>query len=77
MVFFLSILSWSLLELLGRSSSRIDMQPAQKGWSGGGVLAASPMPKSVSFLRKRKRSTVEGFVIAYLSLVELFGIYHR
>ena len=51
------------------------MQPALKGWSGGGVPTASPMPKSVSFLRKGKRSTVCGFVIAYLSLVELLGIY--
>ena len=40
------------------------------------MLATSPMPKSVSFLRKGKISTVEGFVIAYLSLVELLGIYH-
>ena len=38
--------------------------------------AASPMPKSVSFLRKGKRSTIDGFVIAYLSSVELLGIYH-
>ena len=36
--------------------------------------AASPMAKSVSFLRKGKRSTVDGFVIAYLSSVELLGI---
>ena len=36
MVLFLSILGWSLLESLGRSSGRIDMQPAHKGWSGGG-----------------------------------------
>ena len=43
----------------------------------GGVRAASPIPKSVSFLRKRKRSTVDGFVIAYLSSVELLSIYHR
>ena len=39
------------------------------------MLTASPMPKSVSFLRKGKRSTIDGFVIAYLSLVELLGIY--
>ena len=38
--------------------------------------AASPMPKSVSFLRKGKRSIVDGFMITYLSLVELVGIYH-
>ena len=36
-----------------------------------GVLAVSPMPKLVSFLRKGKRSTVDSFVIAYLSLVDL------
>ena len=42
----------------------------------GGVPAASLMPKSVSFSRKGKRSTVNGFVIAYLSLVELLGIYY-
>ena len=75
MVLFLSILGWSLLELLGRSSGRIDIQPAQKGWSGGSVSAASPMHKPVSFLRKGKRSTVDDFVIAYLSSVELLGIY--
>ena len=40
------------------------------------MLAASPMPKSVSFLQRGKRSTVDGFVIAYLSSVELLGIYH-
>ena len=42
----------------------------------GGVSATSPMAKLVSFLQKGKRSTFDGFVIAYLSLVELFGIYH-
>ena len=35
MVLFLSILDWNLLESLGRSLDRIDIQPAQKGWSGG------------------------------------------
>ena len=44
------------------------MQPVEKGWSGGGVPTAAPMPKSVSFLRKRKKSIVDGFLIAYLSL---------
>ena len=39
--------------------------------------AASSMPKSVYFLPKGKRSTVDGFVIAYLSSVELLGIYHE
>ena len=48
----------------------------RKGGPLGGVLNASPMPKSVSFSRKGKRSTVDGFVIAYLSLVELLDIYH-
>ena len=51
-----------------------------KGWSGGGggggVPTASPMPKLASFLRKGKRSIVDGFVIAYLSLVELLSIYN-
>ena len=37
--------------------------------------AASPMPKSVSLLGKGKRSTVDGVVTAYLSSVELLGIY--
>ena len=75
MVLFLSILGWSLLESPGRSSGWIDLQPAQKGWSSRSVSTASPMPKSVSFLRKGKRSTVDGFVIVYLSLMELLGIY--
>ena len=72
MVLLLLILDWSLLESLGR----IDIQPAQKGWFGGGMPATSPMAKSVSFSRKGKKSIVDGFVIAYLSLVELFCIYH-
>ena len=42
----------------------------------GGVSAASPMPKSVSFLRKGKRSIVDGFVITSLSSMESIGIYH-
>ena len=29
----------------------------------GGVPAASPMTKSISFLRKGKRSTVDGFIL--------------
>ena len=49
----------------------------RKGGPAGGVPATSPMPKSVYFLRKGKRSTIDNFVIAYLSLVELLGIYHR
>ena len=38
------------------------------------MLAASLMPESFSFLQKGKRSTVDGFVIAYLSSMELLGI---
>ena len=48
----------------------------KKGGLAGGVSTASPMSKLVSFSRKGKRSTVDGFVIAYLSSVELLGIYH-
>ena len=48
----------------------------KKGGSAGGVSVASPMPKSVSFLQKARISIARGFVIAYLSSVELFGIYH-
>ena len=48
----------------------------RKGGPTGGVPAASPMPKSACVLRKGKRSTVDSFVIAYLSSVELLGIYH-
>ena len=55
------------------SLGRIDVQHAQKGWSDGGMPGASPMPKSVSFLRHGKRSTVDGFVIAYLSSVFIVG----
>ena len=40
----------------------------------GGVSAGSLMPESVSFSRKGKRSIVDGFVIAYISSVELLGI---
>ena len=76
MVLFLSILGWSLLESLGRSSSQIDIQPAQKGWSGKGMPVASSMPKSVFFLRKGKRSVVDSFVITYISSMKLLDIYH-
>ena len=48
----------------------------RKGGLMGGVPTASPMPESVSFSRKGKRSTVDGFVIAYLSSVKLLSIYH-
>ena len=40
------------------------------------MSTASPMPKSVYFLRKGERSTIDSFVITYLSSVELLGIYH-
>ena len=47
------------------------------GGGGGGLLSSSsPMPKSFSFSRKGKISIVDGFVITYLSLVELLDIYH-
>ena len=39
------------------------------------MSVASLMPKSVFFLWKGNRSTVEGVVTAYLSLVELLSIY--
>ena len=42
------------------------------GGGGGGVPVASSMPKSVSFLRKGKKSTVDGFVIAYLLLGDCY-----
>ena len=48
----------------------------RKGGPAGGVPVASPMTKSIFFLRKGKGLTVASFVIAYLSLVELRGIYH-
>ena len=77
MVFFLSILGWSLPESLGliRQAESIN-NLHKKGGPAGGASAASSMPKSDSFSRKGKRSTVDGFVIAYLSLAELFCIYH-
>ena len=52
---FSIILGWSLMESLGRSSGRIDIQPAQKGWFSGGMPTASLMPKSVSFVTKRTK----------------------
>ena len=51
------------------------MQPAINGWSGEGAPAGSPMPKSVSFLRKGKNSTLDGVMIVYLLLVGLLDIY--
>ena len=39
------------------------------GWSGEGAHVGYLMPKSVSFLRKGKNSTVDGVMIAYLLLV--------
>ena len=38
MVLFLLKSGWSLMESLGRSSGRIDIQPAHKGWSDGGCV---------------------------------------
>ena len=52
-----------------------NLQPALKEWSGEEASADSPMPKSVSFLKKGKNSIVDGDMIAYLYLVGLFGIY--
>ena len=45
------------------------------GRSGEGAPTGSLMPKSVSLLWKGKNSTVDGVMIAYLSLVRLLGIY--
>ena len=78
MVLFPSILGWNLLESL-RPIHRAGLMYSlhKKSGSAGGVTSAtSLMPKSVSFLRKGKRSTMDDLVIAYLSLVELLGIYH-
>ena len=52
-----------------------NLQPTLKGWSDEEASVGSPMPKSVSFLRKVKNSIVDGDMIAYLSLVRLLGIY--
>ena len=52
-----------------------NLQPAVKGWSSEGAPVGSPMPKSVSFLRKGKNSTVDDVVIAHLLLVGLLDIY--
>ena len=76
MVLFLSILGWSLLESLGQSIGLDRCTTCKKWWSDEGMSAASSMPKSVSSLRKGERSIVHSIVIAYLSLVELLGIYH-
>ena len=46
-----------------------------KGWFGEGMPTDSPIPKSVSFLRKGKNSTIDGVMIAYLLLVGLLDIY--
>ena len=61
-------------ELIRRACTTCNLH--KKGSPARGVLAASPMHKSASFLRKGKRSTVDSFVIAYLSSVELLDIYH-
>ena len=73
MVLLLSILGWSCWAGL---SGQIDVQPAQKWWSGRGMSVDSPMAKLVSFLRQGKISIVDGFMIAYISSIELLGIYH-
>ena len=45
------------------------------GWFGEGLLAGSPMPKSVFLLWKGKNSTIDGVMIVYLLLVGLLDIY--
>ena len=59
-----------------RAESPYNLQPALKGWSDEGVPAGSPMPKSVSSLRKGKNSTVDGVRTAYILLVGLIDIYN-
>ena len=54
-----------------------NLQPALKEWSGKGAPIGSLMPKSDSFLLKRKNSTVDGVMITYLFLVEWIGIYRE
>ena len=51
------------------------MQPALKGWTGGGAPTGSLMPKSTSFLLKGKKSTIDGVMIVYFFMVEWVGIY--
>ena len=51
------------------------LQPTLKGWSGEDAPVGYPMPKSVSFLWKGNNSTVDGDMIAYISLVGLLSIY--
>ena len=80
MVFFLSKLGWSYglepVETSGMIRQSCTIRNLhKKGGLTRGVSAASSMPKSVSFLQKGKRSTVDGIVIAYLSSVEFLGIY--
>ena len=61
---FLLILDWSLLESLGRSVGPDRYATCtKKGGLARGVSSASPMAKSVSFLRKGKRLIADGFVI--------------
>ena len=52
-----------------------NLQPALKGWFGVGCVGCLS-DAGVSFFLAKRRSTVYGFLIAYLSLVELLGIYH-
>ena len=50
MMFFQPELGWSVLELLGWSADSVHWTPLQKKETkriGGGLLVASPMPKSV------------------------------
>ena len=76
MVLLLSILGWSLLESLGRSVGPDRYTTCTERVVRWGNAATSLMAKLVSFSRKGKRLIVDGFVIEYLSLVELFCIYH-
>ena len=55
MVLFLSILGLILLESLGRSSGRINIQPAQKGWSDEECVGRLSDAQVGSFLTKRKK----------------------
>ena len=52
-----------------------NLQPTMNRWFGEGAPAGSPMPKSISSLRKGKNSTLDGVMITYLLLVGLLDIY--
>ena len=62
-------------EFWGVTESLYNLQLALKGWSDGGALAGSPMPKSASFLLKGKNSIIDGVMLAYLFVVEWVSIY--